>query len=103
MGAIEFAEPESRRRSWRLLERAQPGLFAQLVVVPLFSEHAILAQVAGHRLNVVKALPPLVVTEEDLELFAQALEDVVAKAERMPRALMGFALRAARAGVAAGR
>jgi ornithine--oxo-acid transaminase len=103
MWAIEFGEPESRRRSWRLLERAQPGLFAQLVVVPLFSEHAILAQVAGHRMNVVKALPPLVVTEEDLERFARALEEVVEKAERMPRALMGFALKAARTGVAARR
>src|ERR671933_848995 len=103
MWAIEFAEPESRRRSWRLLERAQPGLFAQLVVVPLFSEHAILCQVAGHNTNVVKGLPPLVVAEEDLELFAAALDAVLARAERLPRAMMGFALRAARAGVAAGR
>jgi ornithine--oxo-acid transaminase len=101
MWAIEFGEPESRRRSWRLLERTQPGLFAQLVVVPLFSEHAILSQVAGHRLNVVKALPPLVVTEEDLERFASALDEVIAQAERLPRALVGFALKAARAGVAA--
>ena len=101
MWAIEFGEPESRRRSWRVLERAQPGLFAQLVVVPLFSEHAILCQVAGHRMNVVKALPPLVVTEEDLELFARALDAVLARAERLPRAMMGFALKAARAGVAA--
>src|SRR5207244_6734879 len=103
MWAIEFGEPESRRRSWRVLERAQPGLFAQLVVVPLFSEPAILSQVAGHRMNVVKALPPLVVAEEDLELFARALDEVVAKAERMPRAMVGFALRAARASVASPR
>src|SRR5207237_9123967 len=74
MWAIEFAEPESRRRSWRLLERAQPGLFAQLVVVPLFSEHAILCQVAGHHMNVVKGLPPLVVTGEDLELLGRGLD-----------------------------
>jgi ornithine--oxo-acid transaminase len=99
MWAIEFGEPEARRRSWRVLERAQPGLFAQLVVVPLFSEHAILCQVAGHRLNVVKGLPPLVVTEDDLERFAAALDTVVARAQRLPRAMMGFALKAARAGV----
>src|SRR5437016_11079792 len=99
MWAIEFGEPESRRRSWRVLERAQPGIFAQLVVVPLFTDHAVLAQVAGHRMNVVKALPPLVVAEEDLELFARALDEVVANAERMPRAMMSFALRAARASV----
>ena len=78
-------------------------MFAQLVVVPLFSEHSILCQVAGHRMNVVKTLPPLVVGEEDLEAFAAALDEVLAKAERLPRAMMGFALRAARAGVAAGR
>jgi ornithine--oxo-acid transaminase len=101
MWAIEFGEPESRRRTWRVLERAQPGLFAQLVVVPLFSEHAILCQVAGHRINVVKALPPLVVTEEDVERFAAALDAVLARAERLPRAMMGFALKAARAGVPA--
>jgi ornithine--oxo-acid transaminase len=103
MWAIEFGEPESRQRSWRMLERAQPGLFAQLVVVPLFSDHAILSQVAGHRLNVVKALPPLVVTEADLERFAAALDAVLARAERLPRAMLGFALKAARAGVAVGR
>ena len=35
----------------------QPGLFAQLITVPLFHDHRILCQVAGHRMNVVKALP----------------------------------------------
>jgi ornithine--oxo-acid transaminase len=96
MWAIEFGEPESRRRSWRLLERAQQGLFAQLVVVPLFTEHRILTQVAGHHVNVLKLLPPLVLTEDDVERFATALDAVLAKAVRFPRAMMGFALRAAR-------
>ena len=40
----------------------------------------------------------LVVTEEDLDSFASALEDTVSRAERMPRALVRFALGAARAG-----
>ena len=35
--AIEFAEPAGGRRSYRLLDRVQPGLFAQVVVVPLFT------------------------------------------------------------------
>src|SRR5437870_4432944 len=43
MWAIEFGEPESRRRSWRVLERAQPGIFAQLGRVPLFPDHPLLA------------------------------------------------------------
>ena len=40
------------------------GLFAQLVVVPLFRDHRILSQVAGHGLPVIKGLPPLTVGEE---------------------------------------
>jgi ornithine--oxo-acid transaminase len=98
MWAIEFEEPPGGSRTWKLLERIQPGLFSQLVVVPLFRDHRILSQVAGHGMNVVKALPPLVVTEEDLDLFASALEDTVNRAEKMPRALVRFALGAARAG-----
>src|SRR5439155_22366846 len=96
--AIEFEEPPGGSRTWKLLERIQPGLFSQLVVVPLFRDHRILSQVAGHGLNVIKAIPPLVVTEEDLDWFVSALEETVAGAEEVPRALVRFALQAARAG-----
>jgi ornithine--oxo-acid transaminase len=98
MWGIEFAEPSRRRASWRLIERVQAGLFSQLVVVPLFTDHRILIQVAGHRMNVVRAMPPLVLSEGDVEEFAGALDTVLAKAEKLPRAMVGFALRAARAG-----
>jgi ornithine--oxo-acid transaminase len=96
MWAIEFAEPDGGSLSWRVLERMQPGLFAQLVVVPLFTRHRILSQVAGYNMAVLKAIPPLVVTEEDVDWFVTALEDVVAKATR-PARVAGMALRAARA------
>jgi ornithine--oxo-acid transaminase len=95
MWAIEFEEPPGGSRTWKLLERIQPGLFAQLVIVPLFRDHRVLCQVAGHGLNVLKAIPPLVVTEEDLDWFVSALEDTIARAEKMPRALVRFALQAA--------
>jgi len=98
MWAIEFQEPPGGSRTWKLLERIQPGLFSQLVIVPLFRDHRILSQVAGHGLNVLKALPPLVVTEEDVDWFVTALEETIARAEKMPRALVRFALGAARAG-----
>ena len=58
---------------WEAIERRQPGLFAQMVVVPLFHEHRILTQVAGHHVNVIKALPPLTISEQDLRHFATAL------------------------------
>jgi ornithine--oxo-acid transaminase len=98
MWAIEFEEPAGGSRTWKLLERIQPALFAQLVVVPLFRDHRILSQVAGHGLNVLKALPPLVVDEDDLGWFGDALDETVARAEQMPRALVRFGLQAARAG-----
>ncbi len=74
MWAIEFGEPDKGRTTWRMLERMQPGIFAQLVVVPLFTDHRILSQVAGHRVNIVKGLPPLVVSEDDVDWFADALD-----------------------------
>jgi ornithine--oxo-acid transaminase len=96
MWAMEFGEPESGSLAWRVLERMQSGLYAQLVAVPLFTQHRILSQVAGHDLPVLKALAPLVVSEQDLEEFAAALGDVIAKAGR-PARVAGLALRAARA------
>jgi ornithine--oxo-acid transaminase len=96
MWAMEFAEPESGSLAWRVMERVQTGLFAQLVVVPLFTRHRMLSQVAGHDLAVLKLLPPLVLTEEDVDVFAAALDDVIRKATR-PGRVAGLALRAARA------
>ncbi len=96
MWAMEFGEPESGSLAWRVMERMQAGLFAQLVVVPLFVRHRILSQVAGHDLPVLKGLPPLVLSEQDVDDFVQALDDVIAKAGR-PTRVAGLALRAARA------
>jgi ornithine--oxo-acid transaminase len=98
MWAVEFGEPDAGRTTWRMLERMQPGIFAQLVVVPLFTKHRILSQVAGHAVNIVKGLPPLVLSEEDVDWFVRALDEVVREAQKMGRAMTSFALRAARAG-----
>ena len=96
MWAIEFGEPASSGRlSWRMIEKMQPGLFAQLVVGPLFSEHRILSQVAGHRMAVLKVLPPLVLTEQDVDDFVDALTATIKRAQRMPSSLTRFALTAA--------
>jgi ornithine--oxo-acid transaminase len=81
--AIELGPPAGRaaRRLWDAIERRQPGLFAQTIVVPLFRDHRILTQVAGHHMNVVKALPPLTISEQELRWFADALEEVLGAAE----------------------
>jgi ornithine--oxo-acid transaminase len=93
--AIEFGPPSGRvgRALWETVERRQTGLFSQLITVPLFHEHRILCQVAGHRMNTIKALPALVVEEDEIRRFAAALEQTVAGAERYPAALMRFGAR----------
>jgi len=95
MWAIELGPPAGRvgRRLWETVEARQPGLFSQLVTVPLFHEHRILCQVAGHRMNVIKALPALTIEEDEIRRFAAALEATIAAAERFPAALTRFGLR----------
>ena len=92
MWAIEF---EGSGMQYRILERARRGLFAQLVVVPLFADHRILTQVAGDELAVVRVLPPFVLSDEDVEEFVDALRETVTQAQRMPSSLTRFALTAA--------
>ena len=99
--AIEFGEPESGKRSWNLVEKAQQGLFSQLVVGPLFQKHRIMTQVAGHNLNVIKVLPPLVFSEADLDWFVGALEETLEGAQKLGRSAVGFALKMAKAGAVA--
>src|SRR6185437_11120386 len=93
--AIEFGPPSGRvgRALWETVERRQAGLFSQLITVPLFHEHRILCQVAGHRMNTIKALPALVVEEDEIRRFADALEQTVAAAEHYPAALARFGAR----------
>ena len=98
--AIEFGEPQGGgRMTYRMIDRAQRGLFAQLVVVPLFTEHRILTQVAGHDMPVIRILPPFVMSDDDVEEFAAALRATIKDAQRMPRSLTKFALSAASAGL----
>jgi ornithine--oxo-acid transaminase len=107
MVAIEFGPPKSLKlkAAYAMLEQANKGLFCQLVLIPLFKQHRILAQVAGHGLSVIKLLPPLVLSDSDMDWIETAFEDVVGDAHRLGafwdlgRTLAGHALKA-RAGAA---
>ena len=50
MIGVEFGPPRSLKlkAAWSLLETVSAGLFCQLITIPLFKEHQILVQVAGH-------------------------------------------------------
>src|SRR3982750_935045 len=65
MIGIEFHEPREfkLKMAWKLLHKVDKVLFAQMVVTQLLSKHRILTQVAGHAMDVVKILPPLIITE----------------------------------------
>jgi ornithine--oxo-acid transaminase len=95
MWAIEFGPPAGRlsRSLWDAVEGRQAGLFSQLITVPLFHEHRILCQVAGHRMNTIKGLPALTIEEGEIRRFAAALEETIVAAERYPSALARFGLR----------
>jgi ornithine--oxo-acid transaminase len=92
MMALEFAEPQSwsLKMSWKMLEAANKGLFSQLITVPLFTRHRILSQVAGHGMNVVKFIPPLILNTADRDWIRAGVSDVVADAHRVPGAAWDF-------------
>src|SRR5689334_17252202 len=80
MIGIEFGAPTSfkLKASWNVLETASKGLFCQLITIPLFKEHKILTQVAGHASHTIKLLPPLIVNAEDCDWIVRAFDDVIA-------------------------
>ncbi|MFJ5925934.1 aspartate aminotransferase family protein [Kitasatospora sp. NPDC092948] len=84
MIGIEFGRPKSLklRTGWTALQAARKGLFAQMVVVPLLQRHRILTQVSGDHLEVIKLIPPLIITEKDVDRFMDAFTEVMDDAHR---------------------
>ena len=86
MLGIEFKEPKSLglRTGWKMIHAANKGLFGQMIVVPLMKDHQILTQVAGHDIDLIKLLPPLIITLDDAQSFIKAFGKVVADAHKFP-------------------
>ncbi|MET0388916.1 MAG: aspartate aminotransferase family protein [Polyangiales bacterium] len=98
MIALEFGAPNSLalRAAWTLLETANKGLFCQTVIVPMFTRHRVLTQVAGHEMLVIKLLPPLCISEEDVDWIVGAFDDVIAQCHQLPGASWDLASTLAR-------
>jgi ornithine--oxo-acid transaminase len=82
MFAIDFARPKSGfllQQKWDALHKMNFAVFGQTVIVPLLHEHKILTQVAGYHTEVIKFLPPMTVTKEDMDWFLSAMEQVLDK------------------------
>jgi ornithine--oxo-acid transaminase len=86
MIALQFGEPASLglKTGWRLVHGLNEDLFGQMITMPLLAQHHILTQVAGHGLDAVKLLPPLVIGREEVDYFLQAIDAVLAEAHRFP-------------------
>ncbi|MFZ1414878.1 MAG: aspartate aminotransferase family protein [Defluviicoccus sp.] len=101
MIALEFGAPRSLKLhgAYAMLEAASKGLFCQLILIPLFQRHHILAQVAGHNMPVIKLLPPLIIGDAEVAKVGAAFEDQVRDAEslggiwELGRTLAGQALK----------
>ena len=86
MIAVEFNSPKSLKlkAAWAMLEAANKGLFCQMVTIPLFKEHHILTQVAGHGMNVIKLLPPLNLTQKDRDHIVNSFDKAIADTHQIP-------------------
>jgi ornithine--oxo-acid transaminase len=86
MVGVEFRPPTSLtlKMGWNLLHSLDPSLFCQAMLIPLLSEHFVLAQVAGHHLDVIKLLPSLVVNQDDVAYLVRAFDQVMAACHRFP-------------------
>ena len=100
MFGIDFKRPDENfklKMAWDMLHKLNFGVFGQMIVIPLMQKHRILTQVAGYHTEVIKFLPPITVTKEDMDWFLTAMQDVLADTQRVPGAawntVMGLAKR----------
>jgi ornithine--oxo-acid transaminase len=86
MIGVEFRPPTSLtlKMGWNLLHSLDPSLFCQAMLIPLLSEHRVLAQVAGHHLDVIKLLPSLVINQDDVDYLIRAFDQVMSACHRFP-------------------
>ena len=86
MIGIQFGPPESftLKSGWKLLHKMNEDLFCQMITIPLLEKHNILTQVAGHGLDTVKILPPLIIDNADADCFLEAMDKVLKDAHKFP-------------------
>ena len=86
MIGIQFGAPMSftLKTGWKLLHKMNEELFCQMITIPLLEKHNILTQVAGHGLDTVKILPPLIIDNADADCFLEAMDKVLKDAHKFP-------------------
>jgi ornithine--oxo-acid transaminase len=86
MLAIEFGKPDSLklRAAWTLAHKLNKSLFPQAVTIPLLQDHGVLTQVAGHNLDVIKLIPPLIIDKTDVDYFISSFKAVMESLHKFP-------------------
>jgi ornithine--oxo-acid transaminase len=79
LSGIEFVPPKrlALRALYDVFHHIHPAMFGQVLVMRMFREKKILTQICGNNFIVLKAAPPLVVTQAQLDVFVLAIRDVV--------------------------
>lgn len=92
MFAIEFHEPKSlmSKMAWKTLHTVDHGLYAQMIVTTLMQKHRVLTHVAAHGLDVVKALPPLIIGDTEISRFVNGLDEVIGESGSVTGPLWQF-------------
>jgi 4-aminobutyrate aminotransferase-like enzyme len=89
MFGLDFARPESSLKlklAWDMVHKLNYGVFGQMIIIPLLQKHRILSQVAGYHTEVIKFLPPITISKEDMDWFLNALNEVLQDTLRFPGA-----------------
>jgi acetylornithine/succinyldiaminopimelate/putrescine aminotransferase len=75
---IEFGAPRGLRLRipFEAFARVHPAMFGQVLVMHLFNDTAVFGQICGNHFMVLKATPPLVVTEAQLASYVDAVGTV---------------------------
>ncbi|HEY2118649.1 MAG TPA: aspartate aminotransferase family protein [Candidatus Acidoferrum sp.] len=83
LSGIEFTAPKKMvlRTMYEAFRKVHPAMFGQIIVMKMFREKNILTQICGNNFMVLKAAPPLVVSEEQLDQFVSAIREVVEVAD----------------------
>ncbi len=104
MIGFEFRKPKSLKLSmaWNMVHMADKSLFSQMIVIPLYAQHRILTQVAGHNMDIVKIIPSLVMNESDVDWFVRGFTQVMDELHNAPSKMLEISTRLAKAALLPG-
>jgi ornithine--oxo-acid transaminase len=76
---IAFRTPRSLslRLAYKAFTKIHPAMFGQVLVMRLFRDHGVLAQICGNNFMVLKLVPPLIVSKEQVDEAIEAVCEVV--------------------------